>query len=145
MRDVQARINRGDVVDFQREYPGDFHLAAVILKTFLRELKEPLMTFDLFEDIVDFQRNLTFNLNLTFRFYLVCDFHLGLSKEERAQMVKMVILERLPEDNYILLKYLIQFLAKVHNMSNSYKYNVELNIEYFVYVCVFFRSKIGVI
>lgn len=100
VRDVQARINRGDVVDFQREYPGDFHLAAVILKTFLRELKEPLMTFDLFEDIVDFQR---------------------LSKEERAQMVKMVILERLPEDNYILLKYLIQFLAKVQDRSDMNK------------------------
>lgn len=57
VRDVQARINRGEIIDFQTEYPGDFHLAAVILKTFLRELKEPLMTFDLFEDIVNFQRN----------------------------------------------------------------------------------------
>lgn len=37
----------------------------------------------------------------------------GLNKEERAQMVKTLILERLPEDNYILLKYLAQFLAKV--------------------------------
>lgn len=38
---------------------------------------------------------------------------LGLSRDERAQMVKMLILERLPEDNYVLLKYLAQFLAKV--------------------------------
>ena len=30
---------------------GDPHLAAAILKKFLRELKEPLMTFDLFEPI----------------------------------------------------------------------------------------------
>ncbi len=28
-------------------------------------------------------------------------------------MVKVVILERLPEDNYAVLKYLVQFLAKV--------------------------------
>lgn len=38
----------------------------------------------------------------------------GLNKEERALMVKSLILERLPEDNYILLKYLAQFLAKVN-------------------------------
>jgi hypothetical protein len=35
-------------------------------------------------------------------------------------MVKTLILERLPEDNYILLKYLAQFLAKVG--SNYYHY-----------------------
>lgn len=38
---------------------------------------------------------------------------LGLSKDERALVVKTLILERLPEDNYVLLKYLAQFLAKV--------------------------------
>lgn len=58
VRDVQSRINRGETIDFQREFPGDFHLAAVLLKTFLRELKEPLMTFDLFDDIINFQRKL---------------------------------------------------------------------------------------
>lgn len=56
VRDVQSRFNRGESVDFQNEYPGDYHLAAVTLKTFLRELKEPLMTFELFEDIISFQR-----------------------------------------------------------------------------------------
>lgn len=57
VRDVQSRINRGEQIDFQRDFPGDYHLAAVTLKTFLRELKEPLMTFDLFDDIINFQRN----------------------------------------------------------------------------------------
>ena len=32
----------------------DVHLAAVILKTFLRELPEPLLTFQLYNDIVNF-------------------------------------------------------------------------------------------
>ncbi|XP_046444749.1 rho GTPase-activating protein 1-like isoform X2 [Daphnia pulex] len=100
VRDVQSRINRGESIDFQRDFPGDYHLAAVTLKTFLRELKEPLMTFDLFDDIINFQR---------------------LNKEERAQMVKTLILERLPEDNYILLKYLAQFLAKVQDRSDLNK------------------------
>ncbi|KAI9564247.1 hypothetical protein GHT06_007985 [Daphnia sinensis] len=100
VRDVQSRINRGEAIDFQQDFPGDYHLAAVTLKTFLRELKEPLMTFDLFDDIINFQR---------------------LNKEERAQMVKTLILERLPEDNYILLKYLAQFLAKVQDRSDLNK------------------------
>lgn len=42
----------------------DVHLAAVILKTFLRELPEPLLTYQLYNDIVNFTctfeiRNLT--------------------------------------------------------------------------------------
>lgn len=56
VREVQSRINAGEVIDFQRDFSGDYHLAAVTLKTFLRELKEPLMTFDLFDDIINFQR-----------------------------------------------------------------------------------------
>jgi len=56
VREVQFRINTGEVIDFEKEFPGDYHLAAVILKTFLRELKEPLMTFELFDEIVRFQR-----------------------------------------------------------------------------------------
>ena len=40
-------------------------------------------------------------------------FEIGLNKEERTMMVKMLILEKLPEDNYTVLKYLTRFLAKV--------------------------------
>lgn len=100
VREVQFRFNTGEVIDFQKEFPGDYHLAAVILKTFLRELKEPLMTFELFDEIVRFQR---------------------LSKEERTIMVNTLILEKLPEDNYTILKYLTQFLAKVQNWSDMNK------------------------
>lgn len=32
----------------------DVHLAAVILKTFLRELPEPLLTYKLYNDVVSF-------------------------------------------------------------------------------------------
>lgn len=36
----------------------DVHLAAVILKTFLRELPEPLLTYQLYNDIINFQSKL---------------------------------------------------------------------------------------
>jgi Rho GTPase-activating protein 1 len=37
----------------------------------------------------------------------------GMSKEERPRQVKILILEKLPEDNYQILKYIVQFLSKV--------------------------------
>lgn len=42
----------GATVDFRET--EDVHLAAVILKTFLRELPEPLLTYQLYNDIVNF-------------------------------------------------------------------------------------------
>ena len=56
-----------------------------------------------------------------------------LSKEERAQMVKTVVLERLPEDNYVVLKYVVQFLAKVSNASyfNRTAWTIELDVKEF--------------
>ena len=68
VREVQSRINKGEFIDFQKEFSGDYHLAAVMLKTFLRELKEPLMTFDLFDDIINFQRN-TLSLCINYHGY----------------------------------------------------------------------------
>uniref|UniRef100_A0A0V0GA13 Putative cdc42 rho gtpase-activating protein n=1 Tax=Triatoma dimidiata TaxID=72491 RepID=A0A0V0GA13_TRIDM len=88
VKDMQAKINNGQEVDFN----GDVHIAAVLLKTFLRELEEPLMTFDLYDEITLFP---------------------SISKDERPRHVKILILEKLPEDNYKVLKYIVQFLSKV--------------------------------
>lgn len=70
-------------------------MAAVLLKTFLRELDEPLLTFDLFDEISAFQT---------------------LDKEARSRAVKIMVLEKLPEDNYRILKYIVQFLSKVRKL-----------------------------
>ena len=90
VRELQARCNMGEVPDFN----GDVHMAAVLLKTFLRELEEPLLTFDLYDEITSFQT---------------------LTKEERSRAAKIMVLEKLPEDNYRILKYIVQFLSKVSN------------------------------
>ncbi|CAH1396877.1 unnamed protein product [Nezara viridula] len=88
VKELQTKVNQGIPIDFQ----GNAHIAAVLLKTFLRELEEPLMTFDLYDEITQFP---------------------NISKDERPRHVKILILEKLPEDNYKILKYIIQFLAKV--------------------------------
>lgn len=43
------------------------------------------------------------------------NFILALSKDERPRKVKILVLEKLPEDNYQLLKYIVQFLSRVSN------------------------------
>ncbi|KAJ8868028.1 hypothetical protein PR048_031837 [Dryococelus australis] len=55
VKDMRNMCNSGQQVDFQ----GDVHLAAVLLKTFLRELEEPLLTFDLYDEITQFQSECT--------------------------------------------------------------------------------------
>jgi hypothetical protein len=47
-----------------------------------------------------------------------------MSKEERPRQVKILILEKLPEDNYQILKYIIQFLSKVSIRSEYLIYRV---------------------
>lgn len=51
VKELQSRCNHGLPVDFH----GDPHIAAVLLKTFLRELDEPLMTYELYDEITQFQ------------------------------------------------------------------------------------------
>ena len=51
---IQAKVNSGEEPNFDDS--TDVHLVAVLLKAFFRELPEPLLTFDLFEDVMSFQQ-----------------------------------------------------------------------------------------
>ena len=66
VKSVQEKFDKGETVEFCNE--KDVHVAAVILKTFLRELEEPLMTFDLYEEVIKFQ-GIFFNYFVAFKFY----------------------------------------------------------------------------
>lgn len=58
VKGVQEKFNSGQEVTFQ--LPADVHTAAVIIKTFLRELSEPLLTFDLYDEVLQFQSQSNF-------------------------------------------------------------------------------------
>ncbi|CAH0703195.1 unnamed protein product [Spodoptera exigua] len=92
IKELQSACNRGEPLRFR----NDPHNAAVLLKTFFRDLEEPLLTFDLYDEIMDFQ---------------------NWSPRDKPRKVKILILERLPLDNYMLLKYVFQFLWKVQDRS----------------------------
>ncbi|KAL2088769.1 hypothetical protein ACEWY4_015668 [Coilia grayii] len=99
VKSVQEKYNSGEEVNFTEM--EDVHLAAVILKTFLRELPEPLLTYQLYNDIINFQ-----------------------SVEKTSQgMTIQNLLAMLPQENYASLKYLILFLAEVSAHSEVNKMN----------------------
>lgn len=89
VRQVQRLYDQGKPVNFD-DY-GDMHLPAVILKTFLRELPQPLLTFQAYEQI------------------------LGITSVESSLRVThcRLILRSLPEHNYAVLRYLMGFLHEV--------------------------------
>ncbi|XP_028981120.1 rho GTPase-activating protein 8 isoform X2 [Esox lucius] len=93
IKDIQKLYNQGKPVVFEQF--GDVHVPAVILKTFLRELPEPLLTFSLYDHILDLVR---------------------VESSLRVSMCKHIV-ERLPEPNYIVLKYLLCFLHMVSQQS----------------------------
>uniref|UniRef100_UPI003AACDDF3 rho GTPase-activating protein 8-like n=1 Tax=Centroberyx gerrardi TaxID=166262 RepID=UPI003AACDDF3 len=51
IKDVQKLYNLGKPVSFEQY--GDVHVPAVILKTFLRELPEPLLTYPVYDQVLD--------------------------------------------------------------------------------------------
>ncbi|XP_062838033.1 rho GTPase-activating protein 8 isoform X6 [Anolis carolinensis] len=93
IKEVQKLYNQGKPVNFD-EY-GDIHIPAVILKTLLRELPEPLLCFDNYDEI------------------------LGITSVESSLRVTRCkeIIHRLPEQNYAVLKFLICFLHMVSQES----------------------------
>nr|XP_048300920.1 rho GTPase-activating protein 8 isoform X2 [Myodes glareolus] len=97
VRQVQRLYDQGKPVNFD-DY-GDMHVPAVILKTFLRELPQPLLTFQAYEQI------------------------LGITSVESSLRVThcRLILQSLPEHNYTVLRYLMGFLHEVSQESISNK------------------------
>ncbi|XP_061438374.1 rho GTPase-activating protein 8 isoform X3 [Rhineura floridana] len=86
IKEIQKLYNQGKSVNFD-EYE-DIHIPAVILKTLLRELPEPLLTFATYDQII------------------------GITSVESSLRVSSCkeIVHGLPEQNYAVLKFLICFL-----------------------------------
>ncbi|VDQ09862.1 unnamed protein product [Trichobilharzia regenti] len=66
------------------------------MKSFLRELTEPLLTFELYDEILGTG---------------------GLGAREKVALAKELILMKLPDDNYEILNFLIRFLTEVSEFS----------------------------
>jgi len=96
--ETQKKYDLNEFVDLSEH--GDPHLAACLLKTFLRSLKEPLMTFELYDEIIKIHNCKT---------------------EEAVENICQIVCEMLPDYNYCVLKYLIDFLIEVADHSETNK------------------------
>ncbi|XP_015239421.1 PREDICTED: rho GTPase-activating protein 8 [Cyprinodon variegatus] len=93
IKDVQKLYNQGKPVNF--DHYQDVHVPAVILKTFLRELPEPLLTYRVYGQVQEL---------------------LNVESSLRASRCKQLV-ESLPEHNFIVLKFLVCFLHMVSQES----------------------------
>ncbi|KAK6487829.1 rho GTPase-activating protein 8-like [Huso huso] len=93
IKEIQKLYNLGKPVNY--DDCDDIHVPAVILKTFLRELPEPLLTYDLYEQVHSIA---------------------SVESSLRVSHCKKSV-ESLPEHNYVLLKYLTCFLHMVSQES----------------------------
>jgi len=97
IKQVQQKYNEGQNVSFEQY--ADIHLAACVLKTFLRDLSEPLMTFRLYPELLGLSGTL--------------------KRTDQIDVVRDLIIEKLPSENYHVLKYLIEFLNLVASHSDK--------------------------
>ncbi|ELU18753.1 hypothetical protein CAPTEDRAFT_229318 [Capitella teleta] len=98
LKQVQKAFNDGEPVDFAKLC--DVHIPAALIKSFLRQLPEPVLTYDLYDHIVYVQ---------------------SLATSEKMAEMKRLLHDELPEDNYYLLKYLMCFLTEVVEKSDCNK------------------------
>jgi Rho GTPase-activating protein 1 len=102
IRNLQARINKGDKIDFinDPQYKDRIQKAvidaSVLLKTFLRSLGEPILTNKLYPELIKLS---------------------DVDKERKPAMIKE-LLRKLPPENYTLLKTLNKFLTEVAEKSS---------------------------
>ncbi|XP_046844977.1 rho GTPase-activating protein 8-like isoform X3 [Xenia sp. Carnegie-2017] len=100
VKSYTEKFNRGEVVEFSEE--EEVHVAAVLLKKFLRDLHEPLLTYRLYDDVIRIH---------------------GLQEEDRLEEIKKVLRNSLPSQNFVVLKYIMVFLSEV--VSNSDKNKMD--------------------
>lgn len=91
LKKLKASLDCG-VMDFQ-EYSADPHTIAGALKSYLRELPEPLLTFDLYDDWIQAS---------------------NIADQDKRLQALLSTCEKLPTANSNNFKYLIKFLAKLN-------------------------------
>ncbi|KAM4623290.1 rho GTPase-activating protein 44-like [Polymixia lowei] len=98
LKKLKASLDCG-VLDVQ-EYSADPHAIAGALKSYLRELPEPLMTFELYEEWIQAS---------------------NLPDQDKRLQALLVACEKLPPANANNFKYLIKFLAKLTEYQDANK------------------------
>ncbi|XP_028674403.1 rho GTPase-activating protein 44 isoform X5 [Erpetoichthys calabaricus] len=98
LKKLKASLDCG-VLDVQ-EYSVDPHAIAGALKSYLRELPEPLMTFELYEEWIQAS---------------------NIQDQDKRLQALLATCEKLPKANYNNFRYLIKFLARLAEYQDTNK------------------------
>lgn len=105
IEDLKLAFDRGDNVDFNEFKYNDIHIICSLLKLYLRQLPIPLITFDVYNKLID-------------------SFNLSNPKYNLVESIKLCISE-LPPAHYLTLKYLMGHLHKVADYSTKNQMSYE--------------------
>ncbi|XP_059177054.1 rho GTPase-activating protein 25-like [Physella acuta] len=98
IKDIIARFERGEKIRFEDE-SVDVHVVASVLKTFLRDLPDSIIPCKFYQKV----------MNIALRFMDSSDAEVKAKcTDELAECMKLI-----PEDNYVILKYVCRFLREV--------------------------------
>lgn len=97
--ELKLAFDRGDNVDFNEFKYNDIHIICSLLKLYLRQLPIPLITFDIYNKLIEVTSLSNSHISLIDR-------------------IKCCITE-LPPAHYLTLKYLIEHLTKVSRFSTK--------------------------
>jgi len=89
VKELVKKVNQGENISFST---NDVIIATVLLKTFFRELSHPILTYQLFESILHFS---------------------DVPRDSRLNYCQELVIKKLPDQNYVVLKYLMEFLCLV--------------------------------
>jgi len=90
--ELEEAMERGDILNLQTQRHGnDPHVLAGVLKLWLRQLPQPVCTFDLYDEFLN-----------------------AVKKERNDSVIPLKqAIAKLPEYNYALLEYMVRFLVEV--------------------------------
>ena len=103
----------------------EVHAVAGLFKLWLRELPEPLMTFDLYPQWIQASRK----FSIIDRRNFINFSYLGMDDEDKKLEVVKNLLNEMPNYNKFLLVYLMSFLGKVVEKDDVNKMNPS-NLRY---------------
>lgn len=91
LRRLRAAIDANRItIPYPIEYQ-DAHVIACVLKSYLRDLPEPLLTFKLHDEFIHASQH---------------------QNEDAKKSAILCAIKKLPEENYLNLRYLMKFLGK---------------------------------
>lgn len=107
--------HKGEPVAYDQH---EYHVAACVLKAFVRELPESLLSESIFSEIVSLEGETLFVYIYWFKITLkINHIFVALDVADKVEVARDLLSAKLPKYNYIILNYIIGFMSEVSKHS----------------------------